>query len=181
MNQQKRTNLWKTRHKILLGLLVCALVLSAVLQRGSFKAQADPFDETKAVSVTVSFSDSIKNLKDADPDIPAEEQVVDLDPKTCVLDVYKIASAGKVAGYDTYSYTKLEGFESLDLEKKKTVDGDWRLILLLSRLIPALPSMPKSIRTRMAMRFFLDCIWWFFAEQLFTTRIGRPLWTKKVI
>lgn len=161
MNQQKRTNLWKTRHKILLGLLVCALVLSAVLQRGSFKAQADPFDETKAVSVTVSFSDSIKNLKDADPDIPAEEQVVDLDPKTCVLDVYKIASAGKVAGYDTYSYTKLEGFESLDLEKKKTVDGeevlDWETIQEdAAKLILAVDSTIKPINTSLAIDAKID-------------------------
>lgn len=160
MNQQKRTNLWKTRHKILLGLLVCALVLSAVLQRGSFKAQADPFDETKAVSLTVTFSESIEKMQDMDPDIPKADWVLDLDPNVdetkCVLDVYKIASAGKVPGYDTYSYTKLEGFESLDLEKKKTVDGeevlDWETIQEdAAKLILAANSTIKPVNTGLAI------------------------------
>ena len=49
MNQQKRTNLWKTRHKILLGLLVCALVLQFTGQ------QRDTVNEDAEVKLIQAF------------------------------------------------------------------------------------------------------------------------------
>jgi len=89
MNHQKKTNLWKTRHKILLGLLMGALILSSIGWMGSMRAQAVSLTDTN-MSLTVSLGEVIDSK-----DLPTD---------SVVFDLYKIADAAPVEGYDTYTY-----------------------------------------------------------------------------
>jgi len=119
MNHQKKTNLWKTRHKILLGLLMGALVLSSIGWMGSLRAQA--VDWEKDVSLTVDLPDDIKKVTTI-----ADSNVADLDIGKLVIDLYKIADAKPVEGYDTYDYEYVKAFadeKSIDFTAK-TVSGD---------------------------------------------------------
>lgn len=97
--------------KVMALIVLSALVLS--LFAGSYFTKAKAVDLSSKISLTVKMP---QNFTASDKD-------------RVLIDIYKIADAEPVSGYDTYSLTLLDAYKSLDLTKtNKTGSTDWETI-----------------------------------------------------
>ena len=97
--------------KLLAWIILSALVLS--LFAGSHFTTAKAVDLTSEISLTVKMP---QNFTESDKD-------------KVLIDIYKIAKAEPVNGYDSYSLTLLDTYKSLDLTKVNELGStDWEAI-----------------------------------------------------
>ncbi len=104
------------RKRLVCPLLAFALVFGLIAVTPGLSGKAEAVDFDKKCSVTVAPVDP-KNT----------ELASDLANADVVIDLYKVADAVPVEGYDTYTYQFLEGYGKLeDTYKEDTTNADWR-------------------------------------------------------
>lgn len=105
---------WQARHpsRIVAPLLAFLVALGMVMAMPGLSGEAGAVDFDKACSLTVQ---------------PGNEDLAgDLAAAKVVVDLYQVAEAEPVAGYDTYTYSFGEAYKSLaDIYGKDTSNADW--------------------------------------------------------
>ena len=106
---------WNSRRKESMKRLVCPL-LSFVLAVGLIVAAPGLSGEAKAVNLGEECSLTIS---------PGSSEFTDLSEANVVVDLYKVADAEEVSGYDTYTYTFGESYNELqDIYNEKDNNPD---------------------------------------------------------
>lgn len=111
---------WKNRQKspgkrLICPLLAFALVLGLVMATPGLDGEAQAVDFDHDCSVTVSPVD------------PENSMAANLDTAGVVIDLYKVADAVPVDGYDTYDFDFLGGYEKLgEIYDSNPNNADWR-------------------------------------------------------
>lgn len=104
------------KKRLICPLLAFSLVLGLVAVMPGLNGKAEAVDFDKKCSVTVAPVDP-KNT----------ELASDIANADVVVDLYKVADAVPVEGYDTYTYQFLDGYEKLgDIYKENADNADWR-------------------------------------------------------
>lgn len=97
-------------------LLAFTLVFGLVITTPGLDGEAEAVDFNHSCAVTVAPTDP-KNT----------EMAADLDTADVVIDLYKVADAVAVDGYDTYDFKFISGYEKLgEIYKGNPNNADWR-------------------------------------------------------
>lgn len=112
----KRKNCRKASGKRLIcPLLAFVLTLGLVVAMPGLNGEAEAINFEQDCSVTVS------------PVHPENEMADDLDTANVVIDLYKVAKAVQVSGYDTYDFEFVKGYEKLEeIYRNNPNNADWR-------------------------------------------------------
>ena len=114
---------WRSRQKgtgkrLICPLLAFALVFGLIVATPGLDGEAEAVDFNQKCSVTVEPTDP-KN----------EQMTADLKNADVVIDLYQVAKAVPVEGYDTYTFEFLSGYEKLEeIYDKAPENADWRKI-----------------------------------------------------
>ena len=112
---------WRSRQKgtgkrLICPLLAFALVFGLIVASPGLDGEAEAVDFNQKCSVTVEPTDP-KN----------EQMTADLKNADVVIDLYQVAKAVPVEGYDTYTFEFLSGYEKLEeIYDKAPENADWR-------------------------------------------------------
>ncbi len=112
---------WRSRQKgtgkrLICPLLAFALVFGLIVVTPGLDGEAEAVDFNQKCSVTVEPTDP-KN----------EQMTADLKNADVVIDLYQVAKAVPVEGYDTYTFEFLSGYEKLEeIYDKAPENADWR-------------------------------------------------------
>ncbi len=112
---------WRSRQKgtgkrLICPLLAFALVFGLIVATPGLDGEAEAVDFNQKCSVTVEPTDP-KN----------EQMTADLKNADVVIDLYQVAKAVPVEGYDTYTFEFLSGYEKLEeIYDKAPENADWR-------------------------------------------------------
>ena len=111
-----RNRLKSSGKRLICPLLAFVLVLGLIVATPGLDGEAEAIDFNQKCSVTVSPVDP-KNT----------EYAADLDTADVVIDLYKVADAVAVDGYDTYDFSFIDGYEKLEeIYKNDPNNADWR-------------------------------------------------------